>query len=320
MSLSRQLIDYLAPGHFVSGEDMAAALGVSRAAVNQSVARLRALGLVIHGVRGKGYRLAHPLEPLDADEIRRDLAAPASAAMRVVEVFERVGSTNQQLREALQSGRRFDACFAEYQNEGRGRRGRSWLAAPYGSILMSIAHPLPGGPGTSSGLSLAAGVAVAQALEQIGCRGVGLKWPNDLMMSEAKIGGILVEIAGELGERCTSIIGVGINVDLPATLQDKCQQPTTSVVEHAGPISRNRLASLLISQLVEVLETFNHSGFGALRQQWENRHVHRGRRVRVALGDRVLEGRVIGTAEDGALFLEDDAGGLRKITTGEVMA
>lgn len=321
MTIPGRIVKFLADGGFVSGEAMAERLGVSRAAVSQQVARLRGLGVEIHSVRGRGYRLARAIEPLEAAVIREKLDGAAILRIRDLEVCEQLDSTNRYLAEALAAGRRLDVCFAEFQSAGRGRRGRRWLGAPYGSVLMSLAHALPGGPAASAGLSLAAGIAAARAVEQLGCRGVALKWPNDLLLGGEKFGGILVEIAGELGESCTCIVGIGINVELPDSLAADCDWPATSLLRHVpGRVSRNTLAAALTSRLVEVLEIFNRQGFAPLRDEWDLRHAHRARNVRVAVGSEVVEGRAAGVAENGALLVERPSGELLRITTGEVMA
>ncbi|KAA3631423.1 MAG: biotin--[acetyl-CoA-carboxylase] ligase [Proteobacteria bacterium] len=321
MTNARRIVGFLAGGGFVSGEDMAARLGVSRAAVSQQVARLRDMGIPIHSVRGRGYRLAESLEPLDADVIRSALGERALDRVRGIELCEQVDSTNRYLADAVAAGQRVDVCLAEFQSAGRGRRGRAWLAAPYGSVLLSLAHRLPGGPAASAGLSLAAGVAVARAVERVGCHGVSLKWPNDLLLRGAKFGGILVEITGELGGDCTCIVGVGANVTLPAALEARCAYPVTSISRHAeAPVSRNALVAAMITELVDALAVFDRHGFAPFREEWDLRHAHRDRTVRVAVGDRVVEGRARGVADDGALRLVEPSGKILRITTGEVMA
>lgn len=321
MTLARKVVESLSGGGFVSGEAMARDLRVTRAAISQVIAKLRSRGLEVHSVRGRGYRLVRPLEPLIPASVRAELSPYAARRVGEIEVVEQVDSTNRRLHQQLAAGRRVDVCLAEYQSAGRGRRGRFWLAAPYSSILMSLAHRLPGGPSASSGLSLAAGVAVARALEDCGCPGVGLKWPNDLLIGPAKLGGILVEIAGELGESCTCIVGVGLNVHLPPPLRSNCGRPATAIADHTRrPFSRNRGAAALISRLVETLDGFNRHGFAPYREEWEARHAQRGILVRVAAGDEVVSGTALGVSEDGALMVAQSDGAIRRVTTGEVMS
>ncbi len=316
--VSRRLVQCLADGGFVSGQAVADALGVTRAAVNQHVARLKDNGLEIHSVRGRGYRLARPLELLDVERIRLGLASRTTHCVKAIEIVDTVDSTNRHMKASHAAGRPLDACLAEFQSAGRGRRGRHWLAAPYASILLSFSHELPGGPSASAGLSLAAGLAAARAVADCGCADVALKWPNDLMLGGAKFGGILVEIAGELGERCLCVVGVGLNVEMPARLAAQCARPVTSMAEHAtSRVSRNALAAALISHLVDVLARFNEAGFEPLREAWIARHVHQDKGVHVQVGQTVVSGIARGVDADGALLVETP-GGLKRITTGEV--
>lgn len=316
MDADRRIIALLAEGDFVSGERIASALGVSRAAVHQHLARLREQGVGVDSVRGRGYRLHTPLEPLSADRLRDALTDAARARLRRIDVLGEVDSTNRYLRD-----HDADACFAEYQSAGRGRRGRQWLAAPFASILCSVAHQLPGGPAASAGLSLVAGVAAARAVAAAGADGIGLKWPNDLVLGGAKCGGILVEIAGELGERCRCIVGVGLNLAMPEALAARCGQPVSALADHVTePLSRNGLAATLVSQLVEALAVFNEEGFSAFREEWIARHVHQRKDVTVAVGDAILRGTAVGVEADGALLLAEEGGQVRRVTTGEVMA
>ncbi len=318
MNTARLILARLAPGRFVSGELLAGELGVSRAAVSQHVGRLRAEGIEIFSVRGKGYRLASPVQPLAAEAIARMASGPRPLR---VEVVERTDSTNRLMAERLAAGSAPDAIFAEYQDQGRGRRGRSWVAAPYGSVLMSLAHRLPGGAAASAGLSLAAGLAVARTLRVAGVENCGLKWPNDIMVDGAKLGGILVEISGELGEGCNCVVGVGVNVRLPEVLEAACGRACTDVQRHVDVhVDRARLAAHLLASLVATLHDFNAGGFAPMRAEWESLHAYAGRRVRVSRPGADLEGEALGVDADGALRLRDGNDRVHRVTTGEVEA
>ncbi|GJL83441.1 MAG: bifunctional ligase/repressor BirA [marine bacterium B5-7] len=321
MTVSRVILDRLAEGRFVSGQKLADELNISRAAIQQHVATLKHRGLDIQSVHGRGYRLARPIEPLSESVIRQQFNEGSVKRIKVLDVLDQVDSTNQYLRSELDSGRNIDACFAEYQLAGRGRRGRTWLAAPYGSILFSLRYELSGGPAASSGLSLAAGVAAARALEKAGVDGVELKWPNDLMLGGDKLGGVLIELSGELGEQCTCIIGVGLNLYLPERLAKACGQKVTSLDQHnEGTLQRNNLAALLVNSLVDILAEFDVGGFTPFRDEWQRRDLYRNCEVCISHGEKTLKGVARGVADDGALLVESDGSRIHRITTGEVMA
>ena len=193
MNSRRQLLHLLADGQWHSGEALAGRLGLSRAAVWKQLGILRdQLGLNIHSVRGRGYKLPEKLELLDADRIRSLLANTSHDWISHIEIHDTITSTNSYLMEqasaVLQSGH---VCLAERQSEGRGRRGRHWVS-PFGSnIYLSLFWAYGLAPAALSGISLAAGLAVIRALRQLGVSDIGLKWPNDILVDERKISGML---------------------------------------------------------------------------------------------------------------------------------
>ena len=187
MSLRTRIIHALAPGDFVSGESLARDLGVSRAAVNHHIRAITESGFEIHSVRGRGYRLASPISPLDKSRIESGLRK-TGAHVPVIDIFDQVESTNSSLRRLLLDGARAPrVCLAEHQTRGRGRRGRVWLNRPYQSILFSYAYDLDAGVTAASGLSLAVGIAVQRALVSYGLTTAQLKWPNDLLLNGGKL-------------------------------------------------------------------------------------------------------------------------------------
>ena len=223
-----RLIDALAPGEWQSGEALAAEAGVTRAALAKRVTHLRDWGLQVEAEAGRGYRLAQPLQRLDAARIRAALPAIARDRLRSVEVLARTDSTNQRLLEA-DAAQDPQALFAELQTAGRGRRGREWRS-PFGANLyLSLGWSFPAWPPQLSALSLAVGVACARALRKTGLHQVMLKWPNDLRVGDDKLGGILIEQRGEAGGACRVVIGIGINVSMSAEQAGALGQPWTSL-------------------------------------------------------------------------------------------
>lgn len=305
MSRRAEILLALADGALHSGAALARQLGVSRAAVAKQLARLRALGLEIEAVPGRGYRLPVPCRPLAAEAILRALgAAAASRWRRRIMVLERVDSTNRYLlARPLREAPR--VCLAEAQTAGRGRRGRGWAATPYHNVLFSMSWRLEAGAAYASGLSLAAALAVARALEDIGVRGVGLKWPNDVLWQERKLAGVLVEVQGEAGGPAHVVIGVGINGYIGPAEAARIDQPWVDLYHITGTIpDRNRLVARLIVHLEAVLAGFAAGeGFAPFRAEWESRHLYTGRPVRLVQDGTSIEGIVEGVDEYGALRL-----------------
>ena len=185
----------LADGRFHSGEDISRALGRSRATLSEALKCAPELGIEIFSVRGRGYRLAEPIEFLDASAV---MAGLGGTRIRL-EVVDEIASTSTRLLEMAAAGAPSGSCLAaEWQSAGRGRRGRSWVASVGGSLVFSLLWRFDRGAGHLGGLSLAVGVSVARALAACGVDRVQVKWPNDVVVDLRKIAGILVETSGEM--------------------------------------------------------------------------------------------------------------------------
>ncbi|MER3547203.1 MAG: biotin--[acetyl-CoA-carboxylase] ligase [Rhodanobacteraceae bacterium] len=254
----------------VSGPELARRLGVSRAAVWKQIEALRAAGVSIEANAGHGYRLSRAIEPLDTAAIRRALRSETRKRLGALETHWQLDSTSSELarRAAQLHDRSF--IFAETQTAGRGRRGRVWASPPAGNLYFSCLKKFEHGYAALSGLSLAAGVAVLRALEDAGVRGVQLKWPNDLIAGEAKLAGILIELGGEFLGPCHAVIGIGLNVHLPAAARTAISQPAIDLATLCGDATpkRNALAAALIGRLCEALDAFAVRGFAAFAGEY----------------------------------------------------
>lgn len=292
----------LAAGKPCTGPAMACELGISRAAVWKQIEALRAAGLEIGSGTG-GYRLARPLDRLDPAAVRSRLPAAVQRRVGLVENHWRLDSTSSEcLRRAAQLP---DASFvfADWQDAGRGRRGRQWVSPPATNLQFSCFRHFAHGYAALSGLSLAVGVAVAEALEDCGARGIRLKWPNDLVHDDAKLGGILIELGGEFMGPCHAVIGVGINVRIPDGVRRALARPCTDIASLCGARapSRNALAGALIVRLVKALDVFEAKGFRAFAGPWAARDALAGRVIRVDGARGVFEGKAAGVDARGAL-------------------
>jgi BirA family biotin operon repressor/biotin-[acetyl-CoA-carboxylase] ligase len=327
------LLRLLADARLHSGAELSARLGVTRAAVWKILrAATDELGLQVKSVRGKGYMLAAPLELLDPARIESGLSAATRALLGGLEVLDSVPSTNSRLmllaRDGAPSG---SVCLAERQLAGRGRSGRSWVS-PFGSnIYLSILWRYPLAPAELGGLSIACGVAAARALKTAGVADIGLKWPNDLHWRRRKLGGLLLEVAGESQGPSQVVVGVGINLRLSAGHAAGIDQPWTDLATALGEgaanasgeprgaslPARNALAALLIDALVTALHEFGGSGLGPFLEDWRAFDSYLGEPVELIMGERRIGGTCAGVAPDGALLLDTDAG-RRAFHAGEV--
>ncbi|EPF21045.1 Bifunctional protein BirA [Cedecea davisae] len=294
------LISILADGEFHSGEQLGEQLGMSRAAINKHVQTLRDWGIDVFTVPGKGYSLPEPIQLLDESFIKSQVAAGTVAVLPVID------STNQYLLnriDTLQSG---DACIAEYQQAGRGRRGRQWFS-PFGANLyLSMYWRLEQGPAAAIGLSLVIGIVMAEVLQRLGAEDVRVKWPNDLYLNDRKLAGILVELTGKTGDAAQIVIGAGINLAMRNVAADVINQGWINLQEAGISINRNTLAVTLIQELRTALQLFEQESLVPFLPRWEKLDNFINRPVKLIIGEREVLGISRGINEQGGLLLEQD--------------
>jgi BirA family biotin operon repressor/biotin-[acetyl-CoA-carboxylase] ligase len=331
MGLQEEVIRCLASGQWCSGTAIAETLGVSRAAVWKHVRTLPELGLPVSATAGRGYRLRRPLDLLNARSIIGALDAPARLALDDLTVVPVTDSTSDDLiaRPGPDVGR-LRSRLAEFQSRGRGRRGRAWWSAYGSGLCMSVAVSLAQSPRDLPALSLAVGVVVRRVIAGFGGVGIVLKWPNDLLNSSGKVGGILVDVSGESGGPLKVVVGLGINLDAPEDIA-RGFEALPGQAAPAGPglpaagiefaegraPSRNDLSAGLVSGIFAAMIHFGDSGFRPFLEEWRAHDFLRGKGVDVVTGHDARTGVACGVAEDGALLVETRSG-IQSIVAGDV--
>lgn len=306
-----KLLSKLSDGSFHSGESLGEELGMSRAAISKHIKGIQEWGVDIFRVQGKGYQLSQPLIMLDEALIQSKVSNP-------VELHPVIGSTNQYLIENTTSLKSGTVCIAEYQESGRGRRGRHWVS-PFGTNLyLSMYWRLDAGMAAAMGLSLVVGVAMVEALEKIGLNGVKLKWPNDLYYQDRKLAGILVEMSGQAGGAAHLVIGMGMNL----AMQDRdsaIDQPWASLSEVIGTdhIDRNVLAAEFINTLDAALKHYELHGMQNFVERWNRLDNFIGRKVKLIMGANEVTGIERGIDAQGGVLLDTDEG-LKSFIGGEI--
>jgi BirA family biotin operon repressor/biotin-[acetyl-CoA-carboxylase] ligase len=305
----------LADGEARPVDDVAAAAGVTAAAL--AAAREP---LADHGVRWRAsgaLRVPGGVDLLEAGTIARALAERGRDALPV-HVLGATDSTNDDARARLASERPPFAVLAEAQRAGRGRRGRSWASPVASNLYLTLALPLPGGVAAATGLSLVVGVAVAEALEDSLSVPVQLKWPNDLLVRDRKLGGILVELAATAAGDA-AVVGIGVNVRQPRHAARTVDQAWIDLAALVPVLpSRSVLAATVADRVLGLHEHFLAHGFDApLRARWGRRDPWRDRTVVARGPDRALTGISRGVDETGALLL-DTGTAVERIGSGEV--
>lgn len=309
-----KLIRTLSDGVFHSGEQLGDELGISRAAVSKHIKVLMSWGLDIYRVQGKGYCLSHALDLLDKNTLSALLPSCPQ-----LEVFPIIDSTNKYFMDKLPELEKGQVCVAEYQSAGRGRRGRQWLS-PFGANLyFSMYWRLDAGISAAMGLSLVVGVATVEALTDMGCNGVKVKWPNDIYYQDKKLAGILVELSGQAGDAAHLVIGMGINIAMPdSESTQEITQPWANLEQTCTTMpEKNQLAAHLINRITQALTLYEEQGLGAFIERWQAIDNFNGRKVKVILQNREVHGIARGINEQGALLL-DINGDITPFIGGEV--
>ena len=297
------LLKLIADGAFHSGQVLGDALGISRSAVWKQLQLLETdLGIEIHKVRGRGYKLSTPVSLLDGDALSR-LGLPDGWTFHTL---DSVDSTNAEAARLISRDCSMPALvLAERQSSGRGRRGRKWVSPFAANMYYSLALRIDGGMRQLEGLSLLIGLAVMTVLRDMGVERAGLKWPNDVLVGRKKIAGILLELIGDPADVCHVILGVGVNVNMQ--LCAEVDQSWTSIrLETGALVDRNELAVRMSQKIESYLVEHRQKGFEAFRDEWECGHLWQGLAVTLLSGVEPVNGIVLGIDALGALRLEVD--------------
>lgn len=312
MSATREtVLARLRSGAPVSGEILAAEIGVSRVAVGKHIAALRSAGYEIEAVTGSGYRLiCAPDAPLPTE-----VGPLLSSDMWIrLEGGGETGSTNDDARSLARSGApQGTVVLASRQTAGRGRLGRAWESPAGGAYFSAVLRPKVG-PADAASLALVVALGAARGLEKLGVR-PSLKWPNDLLLEGGKLAGILLEMAAESDRVEWVVAGMGLNVR-----RSEGSPPEAAYLSDAVPDVRIAQATAaVLDGIAGAYGEWAAAGFVALLDEYQQRSILTGRDVTVSAVDgRVLaEGRVLGVDAEGRLRIEAPEGE-RSIAVGEV--
>jgi BirA family biotin operon repressor/biotin-[acetyl-CoA-carboxylase] ligase len=300
----QEVLKLLSDGQFHSGEELGFLLGVSRAAVWKILKKFELIGIDVISVKGKGYCISGGLDLLEASKI-----IARHHQHLEINVFQQLDSTNSYLLRQKQP--EHQVCLAENQTAGRGRRGREWVSPFARNLYLSIGWGFEGGIAALEGLSLAVGVGIVRGLGKCGVVGVSLKWPNDILYDNKKLGGILIEVSGDPAGYCLAVIGVGLNVSMAGEQASSIEQPwinlTDILIEQGLPaINRNQLASCVLDELAVILSDFHALGFAAYKDEWVSAAAYLNQPVSIHSGSVVEYGDLKGIDKTGALLLNID--------------
>lgn len=316
----KQLITLLGDGNFHSGSALGEKLSITRSAIWKSIAQLQELGIIVESVKGKGYRLAQPLLLLDATQIEHHIQTTEKNKLAKLELLHSLPSTNDYLKEKLTLAQTAYICLAEQQSAGKGRMGRTWIS-PFGvNIYLSCLWQFQQDLSTLAGLSLVIGLAVVKTLSTCGFNDdFKLKWPNDILWQNKKLAGILIEISAETYGCARTIMGIGLNVNMLSDNQQEITQPWTSISAITGNMQdRNKIAGLLINQLLQHISIFERQGLAAFLPQWHGYDALLGKEISLQHGNDIISGVANGVNEYGQLLLKHADGCTRAYSSGDV--
>lgn len=315
-NLTFPILNLLANGQFHSGEALAQRFKVTRATIWNAIQHAESLGVEVFSVRGRGYKLPQSIELLDKNSVLN--AIGEQRAWFNVQILDEVASTNTYLMQHKSSAHA--TCVAAHiQTHGKGRRGRTWVSQLGASLTFSLLWRFQCGAAALSGLSLAVGVALIRALNDLGVNNAQLKWPNDVLVEGKKLAGILIELLGDLEGPSAAVIGMGVNLKLPKNVLDSIDQPAIDLANvSANHINQSELLGVILKHLADVLSSFEAHGFVGLRDEWRSYHAYENKPVRMLLPNGTdVHGIVKGVADDGILLVET-ALGLQRFSAGEI--
>ena len=304
---------------FLSGEQISRRLKVTRAAIWKRVRHLRALGYEIEASTRTGYRLIRSPDLLTPSEVRPFLRTKWMG--RSIHHFHSMDSTNSTAYQlALQGAEEGEIVVAESQKKGRGRLGRKWFSPPSSNLYLSVILRPEIPPQQASLITLMAAVATAGAIHRFSGLQPMIKWPNDILLRNRKVAGLLNEIHSEMDRIHFVILGIGVNLNMDEKMFSKeIRSLATSLKREMGQsISRKAFLQTLLEELEMWYETFLKKGASPILKAWRDKAQIQGRPVKVTSFGEVLSGTAIDVDNDGALILETKAGERKRVVAGDV--
>ena len=263
---------------------------------------------------------------LDAEAIRQFSNQSARDNLASIEVFAEIESTNSYLMQVPgPAPGKISIAATSNQTAGRGRHGKTWLSPPGSGLCLSAAYTFAASPDNLPALTLALGLGAIDALEELGAKNVELKWPNDLVALDGKLGGILTEVQQQSGGTVTVVTGIGVNIDLQNALDLGAETEWARRVVDLKSVcelepEHDEVAGKLASHLLQAFTRYEEAGFAAVADRWAKYDWLLGRAITVDEANRQFSGTGAGVAHDGALLIDTPDAGIRRVTSGTIVA
>ena len=307
------------PSAFLSGEEISRRLKVSRTAVWKRMKRLKTMGYEIEASTRSGYRLIQSPDLLTPSEIRPFLKTKWMG--KTIHHFHTLDSTNSKAYQlALDGAEEGEVVISESQEKGRGRLGRRWFSPPFLNLYLSVILRPKIPPHQASLITLMAAVATADAIQKFSGLLPLIKWPNDVLLRDRKIAGLLNEIHSEMDRIHFVILGIGVNLNLDERMFSKeiRAEATSLKIEMGQAISRKAFLQTLLLELEKWYTIFMKESSALILEAWRDRAHIKGRRVKVTSFGKALTGVAVDIDSDGALILETMGGKRERVVAGDV--
>jgi len=258
------------------------------------------------------------MNSLDADAIRRFANDPVRERLASLDVFAEIDSTNSYLMQTIgpEPGM-ISIAATNNQTAGRGRHGKTWQSPPGSGLCLSLAYTFTAQPDNLPALTLVLGLGAVDALEELGATGIEIKWPNDLVAREAKLGGILTEVQQNSAGAVSIVVGIGINVNLQDELDLGRSVVDLKSICAVTP-GHEEIAGKVATHLLQAFVDFEEKGFAAAAGRWEKYDWLLGRAITIDTADRQLKGLGAGVADDGSLLVDTPESGIRRVSSGTI--
>jgi biotin--[acetyl-coA-carboxylase] ligase len=292
---------------FISGQELGEIFSVSRTAIWKNISKLKDEGYNIISVSNKGYRLEDNVDILNESEIK----------YKPVVYVPEVDSTNNIAKEYANKGCEEGLLVVcDNQTAGKGRLGRNWISEKSAGLYMSIVLRPEIMPMEAPQLTLIAGIASVRAINKITNLQCGIKWPNDIIVNNKKLVGILTEMSAEIESVKYVVVGIGVNVN-NKMFDDEIKNKATSIYLQTNKVyKRSQLASEITFEFMELYNEFCKDGFSVLKNEYNNLCINVGKDVKT-VGKTEIYGKALGVNENGELIIETE-NGTKNVLSGEV--
>jgi BirA family biotin operon repressor/biotin-[acetyl-CoA-carboxylase] ligase len=309
---------YEKKGEFVGIEELTSQLGFEHSKILEYIKTLETEGYTINISENGEFQLNEDLTLILPHKLKSILET--SRIGNEIHYFREVDSTNEVAKKLAEDGApEGTVVIAESQSKGRGRRGKKWIS-PMGGAWMSVILRPNILPINAPQLTFTAGVAAAKTLKDEYGLEVGIKWPNDILIDNKKVCGILTEISTETDSIDYMVIGIGIDVNIDlGSLPPELKDTATSIKSelHDGDVSRMILVQKFLENFEDIYNEFNTGNFHSILNKWRKYSQTIGSRVEVKTGTKIIKGEAVGVNSEGALIVELNNGSLEKIISGE---